>query len=279
MRFFLLISMVSLVLPFTAAAQDFSDLPGWSSRGEILTFNRENLWDHINGAADQFLDLGFQQLRVRDFSKGSVSLSVELYDMGKDLNAFGIYALERSVPFHPLQIGTQAILYLPGQALLLKNIYYVKLYTYEGELTRESGKEVLRVIAKNLPGKADFPSELQSLPETGRLVGSEGYAREAFLGLNELKSCLYAEYEDESSKRFKFFRIVTDSPTADKEIYESLPDKWITGKFKEYQIRTVEIPYSGTTAVILTELGLLGVTDCQDKNNIQQRLKLLLSLD
>ena len=279
MRLFLTILLICLTLPSVAAAQDFPDLPGWFSQGEILTFNRENLWEHINGAADQFLDLGFQQLQVGDFNKGSVSVSVEIYDMKKNLNAFGIYALERSTPFHALQIGTQAILYLPVQALLLKNIYYVKLNAYEGELTEQGGKEVLNLIANNLPGNADFPFELQSLPVTGKLVGTEGYSREAFLGLSELRNCLYAEYEDGSSKRFKFFRIVSDSLTGDKEIYDSLPEKWITGMFRKHQIRTFEIPYSGTTAVILTELGLLGVTDCQDENEIQQRLKLLVTAD
>lgn len=277
MRFFHLIIMISLVLSFTAPAQDSPELPGWSSQGEMLTFNRENLWEHINGAADQFLDLGFQQLQVWEFSKDSLSISVESYDMGNELNAFGIYALERSSPFEPLKIGTQAILNLPTQALLLKNLYYIKIYAYEGKFNKESGEEILHSIAKNLPGDEIFPSELRSLPENGKLTGTEGYTREGFQGLGELKSCLYAEYEDENRERFKFFRIVTDSQAANREIFNNLPEKWTEKPFNEYPLRVIEIPYSGATAVILTEQGLFGVTHCMDEDDIQQRLKLLLS--
>jgi hypothetical protein len=277
MKLFTLILLICLVYPFTAAAQDFPDLPDWVSQGEMLTFNRENLWEHINGAADQFLDLGFQLLQVRDFNKDSVSISIELYDMGKELNAFGIYALERSAPFYPLQIGTQSILYLPAQALLLKNIFYVKIYAYEGELTKKSGKEILSFIAKNLPGNSGFPAELRALPKKNKLDGSEGYVREAFLGLNELKNCLFVEYEEEGNRRFKFFRMVSNSPAADKEIFDNLPEKWVNKKFNNYPMRFIEIPYSGTTAIILLKQGLLGVTDCKNENDIQQRLKILTS--
>ena len=277
MKLFTLFTIICLVCPVTAAAQDFPDLPDWTPQGEMLTFNNENLWEHINGAADQFLDLGFQLLQVKDLHKDSVSVSIELYDMGNELNAFGIYVLERPIPFDPLGIGTQAILNLPTQALLLKNIYYVKVYAFEGELTDENGKEILRLIAKNLPGDKNFPSELRSLPEKGKMMGSEGYVRENFQGLVELKRCLYAEYEDESEERFKFFRVVTDSPAANLEIFNNLPEKWTLVTFEDYPVRAIEIPYSGETAVILTEQGLFGVTLCMNEDDMQQRLKILVS--
>jgi hypothetical protein len=271
--------MITVIFNLTTIAQDFDILPGWSSGDELLRYGRENLWEHINGAADQFLDLGFQQLQVMDFNKDTMSISVEIYDMGTELNAFGIYTLERSTPFVPLEIGTQAILNLPGQALLLKSVYYVKIYVFEGKLTESGGKSLLKKIAEKLPGENSFPSELNSLPDTGKLPGSEGYAREAFLGLNELYRCVYSEYEDDKGHRFKIFRMVGDSQVADQETFNRLPENWEGKIFKDYPLRVIDIPYSGKTVLVLTDRGLLGITDCQSDDDIEKRLNLLLSSD
>ncbi|NOZ60439.1 MAG: hypothetical protein GXO74_02050, partial [Calditrichaeota bacterium] len=59
------------------------------SKAEV--YDPENLFEYIDGGADIFLSFGFQQLQVRDFAFDSLQFTVELYNMGTPLNAFGIY--------------------------------------------------------------------------------------------------------------------------------------------------------------------------------------------
>jgi len=271
----LFVLFITLYIPLPLSAQDFPMPSGWSSHSEILSFTRDNLWEHINGAADQYLDLGFQDLQIQDFQKDSLAVSIEIYNMASDLNAFGIFALERPVPFEPLAIGSQGVLSLPGQALLFKNIYYVKIYAFEGELTETSAKMLLHGIADYLPGHSQFPKEFQTLPVLGRKMNSEGFAREVFLGLNELQNCLYAIYEDESGTQYRLFRIVTGSYPKSEEFFLNLSENWIGKDIYSYPARMITIPYQGMAAVVLTDQGLYGVSDCRDEAEIIKRMTFL----
>ena len=266
---------ISLMLTLSAPGQNILDLPGWTLQGEILSFNSENLWEHINGAADQFLDLGFQNLVVQDFRKESLAISIEIYDMASDLNAFGIFVLERPVSFQSLPIGSQAVLSLPGQALLLKNSFYVKIYAFEGELTEKSAKILLSIIADKLPGHNRLPEEFRSLPDSGKIGNSEGYVRETFLGLKELQNCIYAVYKDNSGEEYRRFRVITDSYANVEVLFDTLPENWIKKNVQGLTVRMVHIPYQGMAAVVLTRQGLFGVSDCPDEDSIIKRLDFL----
>jgi len=266
---------ISVIFTLSTPGQDYLDLPGWTPQGETLSFNSENLWEHINGAADQFLDLGFQHLLVRDFKKESLAVSIEIYDMASDLNAFGIFALERPVSFQSLPIGSQAVLSLPGQALLLKNVFYVKMYAFEGELTEKTAKMLLNTIADKLPGHNQLPKEFQSLPDSGKIRYSEGFVRETFLGLNELQNCLYAVYKDDSGAEYRRFRIITESYAQSEAFFHNLPEKWIKRDYRGLPARMVRLPYQGMAAVVLTRQGLFGVSDCPDEESIIKRLSFL----
>ncbi len=277
MKSFRTILSISLTFALSLSAQSFLNLSGWSSRGEIIYFSRDNLWEHINGAADQYLDLGFQHLQILDFQQEALSVSIEIYDMASDLNAFGIFALERPVPFQPLAIGSQSVLSLPGQAMLLKNIFYVKIYAFEGELTESSATMLLKGIDDYLPGHKQLPEEFHTLPKSGRKKNSEGFAREAFLGLNELQNCLYAVYEDEPGTEYRLFRIVTDSPAGSEAFFYSLPENWTDSDIQSYPARIITIPYQGIAAIVLTDRGLFGVSDCRNKTEIIKRFNFLIN--
>ena len=75
---------------------EFPDIEGWSRDGEVRVWTSENLWEYIDGAAELFIDYEVVTCRVADLSAGGVTVTVDLYDMGTPLNAFGIFDLESS---------------------------------------------------------------------------------------------------------------------------------------------------------------------------------------
>ena len=92
-----LVSILALVLSCQAAPHGFLTIAGWSPQGEPATYGAEGLWELINGAADTFLDFGFETVTVQKFSAGDVTASIAVYDMGNPLNAFGVYRAEAPV--------------------------------------------------------------------------------------------------------------------------------------------------------------------------------------
>ena len=115
--------------------------------------------------------------------------------MDSRLNAFGMYKTECPQDCNRLEIGVEAVVSPPYQCLLLKDSYYVKINVFEGEFTEETGEAVLKAIDSALKGSKDFPEELKLLSGKYKVKNSEGYNREAFLGLTILQKCVYAKYK------------------------------------------------------------------------------------
>lgn len=268
---------ISLTFALFLSDQSFLNLSGRSPRGEIIYFTRDNLWEYVNGTADQYLDLGFQYLQILDFQQKALSLSIEINEMASDLKAFGIFALERLVPFQPLAIGSQSVLSLPGQALLLKNDFYVKIYAFEGELIESSTTMLLKGIDDYLPGHNPLPEEFHTLLKLGGEKNVEGFTREAFLGINELQNCLYAVYEDEPGTEYRLFRIATDSPDGSEAFFYSLPENWTDSDIQSYPDRMITIPYQGIAAIGPTDRQLFEVSDCHNKTEIIKRFNFLIN--
>ncbi len=61
----------------------------------IKKFNANNLYQYINGAADLFIEYGFENLLVKDYIKEEYNLSIELYLMSSNESAYGIFSLQK----------------------------------------------------------------------------------------------------------------------------------------------------------------------------------------
>jgi len=268
--FFLLI----LGLPLTALPiNDYPKFQQWESLTEVVYYAPDNLWEYINGAADQFIDYGFSTVGVGEFKTEGIQFSVDIYDMGSPLNAFGVYATESKGVKNRYRIGAEAAISLPSQALMIKGNYYVKLYVFEGELQEILGKTILNDIADKLAGSMTMPPELHNLPESGRIDRSEGYTRLGFLGLSDLKNCLYADYLDKEGEKYHYFMVQPDQDQTPKDIFEKFGEGWELQKWKNYSIKIRKIPYQGMTTIILLPAGIFGVSNSTSQQVATERLK------
>jgi hypothetical protein len=227
------------------------------------------LWEYINGAAELFVEYGVQTCRTTDLSSGDLTVTVDLYDMGTSLNAYGVFGRERSGDPVTIQGATIATISLPYQALLLKGSTYAKVNVFEGDLTQESAVALLEGLALALPGETTVPAEMELLPAFGKVEGSEGYKPDAFLGLVELTDCIFAEYALEGGEPWQGFVVL---PEAAGSVWESLSAEWTPMELGGLSVLFREVPYLGLVGVAQTEAGLFGVSGAAGEAELRDRL-------
>ncbi len=71
---------------------DFLDR--WKKTAPARVYRSADLYGHINGGAEVFLELGFDRLTVQHYSSGLDKVSVELYRMKDAAAALGIYLMK-----------------------------------------------------------------------------------------------------------------------------------------------------------------------------------------
>jgi len=171
------------------------DLQGYRKLSDYPVFTRENLWDFIDGAADNYLAYGFEELKVTEYEKGKNSIKLEIYRHKDNIEAFGIYSSEKSASFRFLNIGTQG--YKTDASLnFFKGKYYVKIRTNsKSDKTIRMLETLALKVADALPGEAAMPKTLLDFPENGRNKNGESYINEGVLGHEFLKGAFKATYE------------------------------------------------------------------------------------
>jgi len=271
---FALILML-LLTPLAIQADGFPEINDWRPVGKMTVMHPDNLWEYINGAADQYLSYDFRLLRYRDFTNDNKTITVDIYDMGSALNAYGIYTTERPADAKPSVIGTTATVRPPLVFLLLKDRYYIKINILKGHLDSQTGTRILTDIANALKGSTELPQELKSLPVLNRQAGSERFIREGYMGLSELKDVVSAQYSD-ADGTYRCFRLATRPDQPHATIWDALSEKWQPDASKTAPIRYRKVPYQGIVGVIQLDHGVFGVTDSPDLTVMQHRMDAFL---
>ena len=277
-RLFTLAISLTTLLAVPCAAQDVElpDVEGWSVEGGARVFTADNLWEYINVAAELFVEYDVQLCMTGDMASGDLVVTVDYYDMGTPLNAFGVYVRERPEPGFTLPGVTEAVVSPPYQALLLKGSMYVKVNVFDGELTEANGRALVEAIARALPGPAEYPAELDLLPENGRVAGTAGFQTEGFLGLTELTDCLYAEFSDDGAEAWQGFAMLASSHSPAESIWDRLSGAWESIEHEGHTVLYREIPYRGLVGVVKTEQGVVGASGATDQAQLLRRLEGLI---
>jgi len=244
---------------------------GWTAVDEEYRYGRENLWEYINGAAELFLTYRFRELIVVDVEQGDDGLTVSVYDMGFPLDAFGIFEAEKPGQAEVLaDVGSAALLQAPYRGLLIKDRFYVKIEAGGGDIPAEALRIAMQEVAAGLPGDSGLPPELAALPEAGRVPGTVAFAGGDFLGFEDLRACLYADYEDAEGNEYRLFVMKPSAAFLNNE-----RGKWVQTEHDGRLVFTREIPYRGIVVLMGDQERLLGVSGVE---NLDAATELLTSL-
>lgn len=186
-----------LVFSANLFSQDVTlpELSGFRKETNYPVFTRDNLWNFINGAADNYLAYGFADLHVAEYKKGKDVIKLEVYRHKDNTLAFGIYSSERSPSFRFVNLGSQGY-NTDGSINFFKGSYYVKIRTYsKKEKTRQAALSLAQQVAGMLPGEAAMPKAISEFPAEGKKANEETYINESVLGHNFLNNAFKANYE------------------------------------------------------------------------------------
>lgn len=138
---------------------------GWRETGETQTFSGVALSDYINGGAEAYFAYGFRGVAVRKFlSAADVRLTVEIYEMDRPENAYGIYSTDSAGEHQP--VGADAS-YGHGLLRFWKGPYFVRIMCFPPPdpsvetLIQETGAG----IADAIVAESRRPDILKLLPE------------------------------------------------------------------------------------------------------------------
>lgn len=179
---------------------EFPALKGYRTVSDYPVYTPDDLWDYINGAADAYLALGFEDLHINEYVKGKNKIKAEVYRFSSDAESFGIYSLERSPGYQFISTGVQGYME-EGVLNFYKGQYYIKLMTHsKSRKVNESMRVLGDKIAEIIPGRNEFPELLGAFPAEGLLKNEETYLLDGVLGHDYLRGAFRATYETDGDR-------------------------------------------------------------------------------
>jgi len=150
------------------------EIEGWRQTGEVKTYDREGIFEYIDGAGEVYRLYDFREVTVIEFAQqGFEPVLVEVFDMGSAGDAYGIFTF-----YHEgkdIEIGQGGYL-RAGLLSLWQGKYYIAVST---DNTGDEAEAILlslgQAIAKNLPREGAPPAWLQFFPDAERRPQSLRY--------------------------------------------------------------------------------------------------------
>jgi len=191
------------VAPTPAGLLEALAPPGWKTLGDVQQFTADNLYEKINGRAEQYLDYKFRRLTcvslasIRDSSK---LIDVYVFDMGRPAHAFGVYAGERTEGLPAVDLGREGYR-ADASYFFWKGRYYVQVLAADkGRDLAQAGLAVADALEKRLADDGEPLWGLTALPEADRVPGTVQYFVTDALSLDFLKDTYIAQYNKGGAK-------------------------------------------------------------------------------
>ena len=190
----------------------------WKLSPDIEIFNRDNLYERINGAAPLFFENNFREMTTTTYTCGDDYITIQAYRHATPEDAFGMYASERSsdMDYYP-GIGGEAQGDEYGLYFFIGPIYVKMSANNEGEKISVAMKEIAAGFAGKIGFESVYPLIINSFPEEGSIPYSAAYFTNNYIGHEFLKFVYTVNYEL-FGKEFQTFVIDAKSTENAKQI-------------------------------------------------------------
>ena len=210
-----------------------SNVPGWKLAVPARTYDKESIFQYINGAAELYFAYDFRAAAAAEYQNGETSIIIDVYDMTAPENAFGIYSLNRYPEANYVDIGNEGIL-VDTNLDFWKGQYYCKVYSLG--ISEKLQKDVVNfggILASNIQEAGAEPPLLKNLPQNGLIPKNAKYfsrklaldnihyvAEDNVLNLSSETKGVVAEYQIDDNS-FQLFTIEYPSLDAAHSAFES----------------------------------------------------------
>jgi len=266
------------VLPTPACAA------GWILQEKVIFYDKDTLFDRIDGEAELYFPYGFERLAYARYSNRQDDRNVieaDVYEMGSLLDAFGIYATYRRKDGADIAIGVEGTI-SPAQLFFYQGRYFVRL---QGVGTNNPGEDTFlscaRAISENLPRVAGGPRELEVFkfpavePKSERYIARSlfgydffrrGFVADATLNDGQIQLFLVPEHSTESARK-AFDRYRSYLETSGKNVQ-------VTGPAERVSLSAID-PLYGNVFVEQSGRFLVGAIRVKDIPSAKQLVGLL----
>lgn len=216
-----------------------SEIHGWKASGEDAVYNRETLFDYMNGGAELYLAYDFRKVCTRRFAgPGENEIIMDVYDMGSSEEAFGIFSMDLEDEGAGMGQGSE---YGFGLLRFWKSHFFVSINALGDEkLSEPVILELGKAVAAQIKSEGPKPALLQALPEKTLRENRTSFfhsnislnnrffiASENILNLNNKTNCVFAEYEVDNANTASFLFIQYESHIQAQEAYESFLESYM----------------------------------------------------
>ena len=200
-----------------------SSMNGWQIADGPTDYDSETLYEYLNGGAPLYLDFGFQRLvHVRYQFGGSFlsSVTLDIYDMGSELGAFGLYRSGRPIGAEVRDWGAEG--YRSGTvAAAWKGSLSIHGEADEDRPELIEAMEVLVAkVANSVDGGTSIPQIIDLLPRDGLVPWSERIVAEDLMSHAFLPGGVLATYRVAGDEGTMFFSDLAGEPAVTEAMAE-----------------------------------------------------------
>jgi len=214
-------------------------VPGWSMSQKPRSFTAGNLWEFIDGAADGYLAYGFQEVVSADYAQEGTGYQavVDVYQMKDPLNAYGIYAQERSPGSQFLKIGNEG--YSGGTSLnFWAGPYYVKITVFEEKAAiQQEIAKLASAVAGKVKAPGAEPAEAAWFPKSNQLPHTLLFIPKDVLAQSYLANGFEAKYKA-GDKEYKMVLVSLANAEAAQEAMARYRQFFMTGGKEVKDLKT-----------------------------------------
>lgn len=190
---------------------------GWTVADGPLTFRPDTLFEYLDGGAPRYLDYGFREaVHVRYALGGDeqAAVTLDIYDMGSVLGAFGIYSSARPPGVEARPWGAEGYRFETVAAAWRGPVYVHVEADDERPALVGMAERLAADVAGRAPGPGEAPAILDPLPREGRVPGSERYVARDLLGHAFLPGGVLATYAVDGREAELYFSELEDAAAA-----------------------------------------------------------------
>jgi len=168
---------------------DMSGSPDWTPAGEAEIYDRENIYDLVNGQAESFFAYGFERVAVQRYENDAgVNLDVEVWQLATPADAYGLFTA--SIAGAPTSVGPPTDPRNgdadPGRRLSFWQDRYLVQVRARSELNDAALRGFAQAIAMALPVGGETPALVKRLPPDGLVERSAVFFHEEISIQNKL---------------------------------------------------------------------------------------------
>ena len=251
---------------------------GLTRVGAVKSYTKETLYEVIDGHAEYYISAGVNRLFVGDYGRpggdaNSPALVINIFDMVKDIQAFGVLSDESGGQI----TGTSSEILATGNSQAVKfscGKYYVQVMAYEKTIPVD---EVQKEIRLKIGIKDEDIPELARFPNLGEVLRTR-YVRESYRGISFFNNVIEREYGAAGGKfNVSLFLGNEDEIKKTTELFikyfkESKIDYTRTD-LKGRIVYRVKDPYEGDWALIPMSDSLFGIYGSFDEDTLAKILE------